>query len=345
MKKFSSSYLLYTLQIFFIGLFVLVLIGYNLQIAEKSFLENRMFSKNVKGIHLSEYQSPEDVDLIIPEINGEFMLYRNLAEGIRENIRGVYATSDVFGLSDYISAGRFFESSDFANLTQTVVVGSGILPITFLEDGVRYYAYNQKMYEVIGVFESTGTALDVTIYLNLPNLLQYEDNIGLYFVDASDSATVNSVIQKMNSNAEGQYSTRSVEYESTYSYEMSRMYRTLFMFSFLAAFFSLMITTIFFVSRQKYMVSIQKLCGMTKGNLIFGYSMRNLLITLTSFVLIVAAMFFLSQFENSVFSIKTLTHHHYIVTGIFLLALSATTTFFTIRLAEGVNISDTLKGR
>jgi hypothetical protein len=40
-----------------------------------------------------------------------------------------------------------------------------------------------------------------------------------------------------------------------------------------------------------------------------------------------------------------MTYHYYAATGAVLAMLGAATTFITVRLADGVNISDTLKGR
>jgi hypothetical protein len=346
MKKFSTSYLLYVLQISFIGLFVLVLLGYSLQLAEKNFFENRMFSSNVKGLLLSEQKSSNgNSNLSIPSISGEFMLYRHLVDDINEIVRGVYATSDIFGLSNYVQEGRYFNESDFINVTNTAVIGHKLLPLTYEENGVTFYAYNQTIYEVIGVFKDTGTDLDIAAYLNLPIMLANEENAGLYYVDAKDSATVSAIISALKTNMDGVFAIQEVEYESRVSYKISRMFRTLLIFSVLAAIFSLLITTVFFVTRQKYEVSVQKLCGMTKKDLIWRYGKRNVLATAMSFALIVIAMFFLSRFENSIFSIKTLSYHHYIITGISLLAMCAILTHFTIKLAEGINISDILKGR
>jgi len=347
MRKILNIYLLYTLQISFIGIFVLVMFGYNLQVTEKTFLENRMFSENVSGIQLSDYRVHEDVDLKIPYAeNSDFMMYRYLVENSGKIVRGVYETADVFGFSNYISEGRFFELYDFEDKTYTAVVGQEILVMTIEVDGVRYYPYNQNMYEVIGVFKETETDLDKAVYLNLTRLLEDEDNIGLYYIDAENEEAVNAVITAMKSDAEGKYSTTDIKYEPTVTYGLSIMFNTLLIFSVLAAIFSLFITTIFFVTNQKYTVAVQKLCGLTKKDLAITYGIKNTLVAIFSMILIITAMLFLTQnFDKSIFSIKTLTYHHYIITAISLLMLNALITFFTVRLAEGINISDAVKGR
>lgn len=346
MRKIPGVYILYALQIFLIGIFILVLLAYNLQVTEKSFLENRMYSENVTGIQLSDHQFPEDVDLTMPKINADFMLYKYLTEGSDETVRGVYGTSDVFGLSDYITTGgRFFETEDYENKTHAAVVGQKILPITFEENGKRYYAYNQQMYEVIGVFQDTGSDLDHTVYLNLTRLLEEESNIGLYYVDAKDGKTVNAVLTEMKSNASDKYSTMDIAYESAVSYEMGRAFNTLLIFAVLAAVFCLLITTTFFVIRQKFTVAIQKLCGMTWKNLLCAYGKKMILVIATFFSLIVAAMLILSgNLNNSVFQIKTLAYHHYVITGMFLLVLGSAATCYIVKLADNIDISDTLKG-
>ncbi len=224
MKKLSYEYILYYVQITFIGVFVLVLLAYSLDMAEKDFLERKMYTENVAGIQLSsEYLkdvSDEEVNLQLSEIESseDFMIYKRLSEDDDEIIRGGYGTGDIFDFTGYIEEGRFFESSDYENETLSAVIGADALVQTFVEDGVRYYGYNQQLYEVVGIFRQTGTVLDCTIYLNLTSLLKEVDHYGLYYVDAKNQAVVDGILSSIEANADGQYSTMKVAYESPVSY-------------------------------------------------------------------------------------------------------------------------------
>jgi hypothetical protein len=114
----------------------------------------------------------------------------------------------------------------------------------------------------------------------------------------------------------------------------------------MTAVFCLLLTAIFFVARQKYTVSVQKLCGMTRQYLTRFYGSQVMMIMAAAFLCIVPATLLLSKHvSNSIFSMKAMACRHYIVTGAALAVLGGCVTGFIVRLADGVNISDTLKGR
>ncbi len=123
------------------------------------------------------------------------------------------------------------------------------------------------------------------------------------------------------------------------------MNNTLLVFAVLAAIFNLMVTTIFFVTRRKYTVSIQKLCGMTKKNLIWAYGKDMFLIITGSFLSMLFLITFFADYLGSFFTLEQLTWHHWLMSAGTLLVLGIATTGYIVRLAERVNISDTLKGR
>lgn len=345
MKKTFKMYWLYIMQLTIIGIFVLVLVAYNLQVSEKSFFENRMYSENVMGIQISDYRNSAKVKLDITDLpDADFMIYKFLSEELGESIRGVYGTKDVFGLTEYIQKGRFFKDDDYANKTTTAVIGNSILPMTIMENGKRYYLYNQEKFEVIGIFKETGTELDEITYLNLTSLLLEPDNKGLYYIDAKDKEIIQNVLDHLKMNAQGKYETMDVAYESTITYELGKGNNTLMIFSVLASIFCLFITTIFFVIHQRYTVAIKKLCGMTKKNIIFEYGRNMAATVLLSLSLIIIAMLGLQNLNGTIFSVDTLKSYHYIITEFVLLVVAIFNTFYITHLSNGVNISDTLKG-
>jgi hypothetical protein len=276
--KLPFEYVFFFLQIFLIGLFALILIGYSMRVQEKDFFKNRMFSENVRGVLLS---GGDGADLKL-ETEADFMLYKVVDESPFEIVRGVFGASDVFGFSGFIQTGRFFDQSDYENQTRTAVVGPDILSLAYEENGRLYYGYNRQMYEVIGVFHETGSSLDMAVYLNLGGLLQYESGMGRYFIDAKDAAAAGAALSALETGMEGKCGVETFPYRPPTA-ELAPETTALLWFSVLTAAFCLAVTAIFFVTRQKYTVSVQKLCGMTKRGLLWAYGAKIFAVVIVSF--------------------------------------------------------------
>ena len=118
MKFISKEYLLYYLQATFVGVFLLVLLAYNVDTTEKNFINNGMYSENVSGVQIENPKEMQGVDqetsldVKSMETKNGFMLYKYLIESGNEIVRAVYGTDDVFKLSSYIGDGRFFNESE-----------------------------------------------------------------------------------------------------------------------------------------------------------------------------------------------------------------------------------------
>ncbi len=154
MKRAPFKWILYYLQLTFVGVFVLVLCVYNMEVKQKDFLQRGMYTENVQGIQLSSnYLSSvcgEVVDFNIPQINtGDFMIYKRLSEEYNEIVRGIYGTKDVFNYSSYIKKGRFFEQSDYTEKSAVAVIGYSMLDRIYTENGIQYFGYDNQLYEVI----------------------------------------------------------------------------------------------------------------------------------------------------------------------------------------------------
>ena len=349
-KKVSYEYILYYFQITFIGVFILILCVYNMGVSQKGFLERSMYSENVKGIQLSsDYlvsTNGEVVDFQIPEDDlGNYMIYKRLSEEYNEIVRGVYGTADVFEYSGYISDGNFFTEEDYREQTPTAVIGYSMQDKTYMENGKRYFGYDNQLFEVIGVFKETDTDLDNVVYLNLTSLLNSLENYGLYYIDANDMAVVENVLSYIRNSAEGKYSTIDVKYESKSSYGLSSMNNTLLVCAVLAAFLNLIVASIFFVMQKQYTVAIQKLCGMTIKELRWLYGKKMLVLAVTGFVTICIVLRKFSGNLGFFFSLETLSWQHYLVTAILLAGIVCIVTGFIIRYAQEIDISDSLKGR
>lgn len=350
MKKVSFEWILYYLQITFVGIFVLVLCVFNMEVKQKDFLERGMYTANVQGIQLSsDYLSSvqgETVEFSIPQMDsGDFMLYKRLSEEYNEIVRGVYGTSDIYGYSSFIESGKFFEESDYENKTATAVIGSSMQDKIYTENGKQYFGYDNHLFEVIGTFKETDTDLDHTVYLNLTNLLENMDNYGLYYVDAQSSKVVENVIRIMETNAGEKYSTSRVVYETKNAYGLNSMNNTLLFCAIFAALINLLISSAFFVANKSYTVAIQKMCGMIRKDLFIKYGKNVLILLLASFASVYLIIHYFSRYMGFFFELDSLVWQHYVITAIFLGLIGMTITIFIVKQAERVNISSTLKGR
>ncbi len=346
MKKIRI-YLLYLMQLFIIGVFVLVLLGDQIQVGRKNYFENEMFSENVKGVQMSSYQLSETVDFKLPALpDSRYMIYRYLSNSERAYIRGVYGTDDVFGLSAMLESGRFFCNKDYADKTMTAVIGADIIPETSERDGRRYYLYDNAEYEVIGVFSTQDTITDKAVLLNLTALdEQISQTGGIYYVDADSRNTVDYVVKQIKKDIGNSFTVTDIEFEPKISHEIGRQFTTLFVFCNISAILCLAVTTIFLITGQRYSIAVKKLCGMTKRDLFCLYGKIMLAITAAAFLLILLSMKLLTSLVPvSVFQNSSISGWHYLLTGLALLSIGFCTAYFIAHLGDKVDISSVLKG-
>lgn len=351
-RKNSFAYILFYIQLTFVGIFILVLCAYSISVKQTDFLKRGMYSENVAGVQLSsEYlktEKGEIVDLQISTLpSGEdYMLYKYLSEEATEIIRGVYGTSDVFNLSKYLESGRFFSDEDYQAKKPVAVIGCELLDQTYLKNEVRYYGYSGQEYEVIGVFEETGEALDRTAYLNLTSLLETIDHYGLYYVDANDPAVVQAVIDAIKSASDGQYTISDVTYEPfSENVGLNGMLNMMLVCAILSAILNLLLTVTFFVTRQKYATAIRKLCGMTGKEIFADYARHILPLLFLAYGSVLLIIWVGRGKLGFFFELDNLSIIHFLVTGAVMLLSGLATIFYISRLANGVDISMTLKGR
>lgn len=347
--KGKTIYVLYLFQLILIGIFVLVLFGYQFQTARKTFFENEMFTENVRGLQMSSNQLGEDVQFSLPDLPGQqYMIYRYLSYGTEETVRGIFGTADVFDYTKLIGEGRFFSNDDYRNASLTAVIGSDILKSPAVEehDGKRFYVYENTPYEVIGVFAKQNHIADKAVFLNLPALDAHISQLGgIYYADAQNAGTVSQVLSQMRADIGNAFTVYDMEFVPTTSRELNRMFRTMFLFCNASAILCLVITTIFLITGQRYSVAVKKLCGMTKGELFLYYGRILLLITVTAFVLIVLLMqLFSTVIRVDIFAESAVSIRHYVMTAVVLVILSVCTTCYITRLSNAVDISSVLKG-
>lgn len=351
MRFISKEYLLYYLQTTFVGVFVLVLLAYNVDATEKTYLNNGMYSNNVYGVQIEnpkEMQGIEQntkLDVMNIPVSKDFMIYKSLIEGGDEIVRAIYGTDDVFKLASYLKEGRFFNTDDYKNNTLTAVIGSDVLPETWTENGKRYYGYNKQKYEVIGIFKETGSNLDFATYLNLCRVLQDESNYGTYYVDADSEDVVMDVIDSLTKKQTEDYKAEKIPYSSTMSYGMSPMENTLFIFAVLAGGFHMILTSIFLITRQQYTVAIHKLCGMTYKDILLKYGKRMTVIFVLSFASIVLCINLMKTFWGNFFALEKLMTVHYAIMAGIMLMISVLIVICIANLTKRVDISAVLKGR
>lgn len=349
MSRISKEYLLYYLQIVFIGMFLMILLAYNLNLSAKDFLGREMFSENVKGIQISSSDSHSEnsstLNLSSVNSNNDFMLYKYISGDNDEIIRGIYGTADVFAFSNYISKGRFFNLNDYKNKISAAVIGCNMLSKTIKENGKYYFGYGQELFEVVGVFKQTNSTLDNSVYLNLTCLLNKEGCAGLYYADALSENTVSDVLSDIKDIIPKNFEYYLVNYESINEYGLDSMSNSLYIFAVLAALIHLLLTTVFFITHNGYTVAIQKLCGMTKKSMFIKYGKNMLILICIAYVTVVLNINLFTHILNNFFSMEQLSYGHFIILGIILFMIGFLITSFTVFLSEKVNISSTLKGR
>ena len=351
MKKAVWDYLILLFQMIFVGIFVLYVFSCYVDANNENFLDRSMYTENVAGIQLSNSyleSTGEIVELDVNDISvdGSYAVYKYISYEGDEIVRGIYETDDLFGLADYIETGRFFASEDFSSKTKTAVIGSEILSLTYEIDGKNYYGYNGSLYEVIGVFEETGSDLDDIVYLNLTALLdERENDMGLYYVDSNRTQTVENVISSMEANAEGDYQTSRVEYESPLI--KTGMHKTTGLFVYSATIASVIymfITLLYFVTGKEYTVAIQKLCGMTKRDLLFEYGLK-ISATIVAAYAIICVLEKLVADRFMFFATDYLGWQHFVLLALAMIIIDIGAVVGVVSLAQRVDISDTLKGR
>ena len=346
--RIRKIYLLYLFQLFFIGLFALVLLGYKMTSQKKDFFENEMFSSHVRGLQMSSGELSEEVHFSIPQVDDtDFMLYRYLSYGQSEIVRGIYGTDDVFDFGSSISEGRFFTRKDYEDASPTAVLGSRALENTTDHDGKKYYLYNNTEYEVIGVFKERNDPLDRAVYLNLTYLDQtVSQQFGVYYIDAKSTSAVRKVEEQIRNDVHGAFTLFEIKYQSPLSHEMGRMDFTLYLFSSIAAFLCMLITTIFLITGQRYSLAVKKLCGMTQKELFFDSGKKNLAVSVAAFCLLWGIIFLLTHaFRLRILTECPLRFPHYLLTAVILLFIGIINAAYATRLCLHMELSTILKGR
>ena len=345
--KTGKFYFLYLVQLVMIGIFALVLLGYSIKTGERDYFENEMFSKNVRGLQMSDPRLNEEVNFTPPQIVGErYMIWRYLSYGESEIVRGIFGTDDIFGFSSLIGQGRFFTTQDYTGRTRTAVLGDTSAANTVEHGGKKYYVYNNTEYEVIGTFAKQNNTADRAVFLNLNALdAEIDQTAGIYYVDAADSATAGKVIDRIRADVNGAFTINDVEFEPHVSIVLGKMQYTLLFFSSISVLLCLVITGIFLVTGQRYKIAVRKLCGMTKKDFLLLYGKLNLVVGAAAYILIFAAAYLLSHvLKVSIVANIRLEPEHYILTGILLFAIGVCNTLFTSKMCDDVDISCVLKG-
>lgn len=346
MKK-MKLYLLYLLQLFVIGVFILVLLGAYIQMGKKNYFANEMFTENVKGLQISSMQSNEMGGLSIPILfDQDYMVYRYIPIVGEGAVRGVFGTSDVFGFSAFLKEGRFFTEDDYNEKTTTAVIGQDMIEETLQHDGKRFYLYGNSEYEVIGVFAKQRNIVDQTVFLNLTALDEdINPKDGIYYVDAKKQDTVDTVVEALRTGNGDRFTLESVEFVPSTTWMLGNIFTTLFVFCTISAALCLVINSIFLINGQRYSIAVKKLCGMTKPDLFAHYVKIMAGLTIAAFVLIPVAMRILtSLIPDSVFGNTGLNGWHYLVTGLILVLIGLCNTYYITHLSSAVDISSMLKG-
>ncbi|MHB8061680.1 MAG: ABC transporter permease [Ruminiclostridium sp.] len=343
MKRISYEYVILFVQMTMIGFFLIILSNYYIVSQNKDFLGNDTFSNHVLGVSIS-YAEPEhdktDYQLPYNAFEGSYMIYKHISADNHIK-RGIYGTNDVFEFSNYIEEGRFFSEQDFQNDKPITVIGTDILSETIMKEGIRYYGVNDSLYEVIGVFRETREDLDNTVFLNLNYLLKHENVTGLYYIDAKETNTAKKIITEIENSIPKELSTMEIKHEKIKE-ALLPSYKIIYCLVIITAFCNLIITSYFFVIRQKYKTAVKKLCGLTNQRMAFEYGRLIGILTLGAFALTVVAI---SLFHNNtLLKMNQLSLINYVLVLFLLILVGVVITYQVVWNSMKVDISSTLKG-
>lgn len=125
-------------------------------------LSNDLYKKDVN--YLLQTDSITLSDLIYLS-NDSF-----ISKELSQNTRGIYF-SKRYNYYLPIIEGRFFNSNDFKEYNNYVVVGQNLKPSIYYKNNKMYYKYAEKEYEVIGILGfNIESKLDDIIIFNLINI-------------------------------------------------------------------------------------------------------------------------------------------------------------------------------
>ncbi|WP_455720466.1 ABC transporter permease [Agathobacter sp.] len=352
MKKISIEYILLYFEVVFAGIFILILLAYNISVKQDDFWDRGMYSGNVEGVQLSSMYlvsvKGEQVEFDVNKIDKsiKFALYKTLSEEYDEIVRGIYQTKDLFNMEDYISTGRFFKEDDFDSSNPVAVIGTDMMDHTIEQNGKTYFGYEKQLFEVVGVFRKTGKALDHVAYLNLNCLLNKGEDFGLYYIDSNSKETVDQVVDDILSQADGRYTANRVEYEGTTEENgLNFMNNTLLVCAVSAVLLNLVITIVFFVEHKRYRVAVQKLCGMTKWNIFTAYGRKLLFCFCAAVFSIEIILYFGRKRMGFFFTLESLSWQHHLMMVCTVSVIYVITVIGMLRLTGNIDISSSLKNR
>ena len=305
-------------------------------VSSAEYLENRMYSANVKGIHIQSADTP--ILEKIESLNSGYVITKTIDDELRIK-RGYYSTSDLFGLSAFIETGRFFTNSDYKENSPVAVIGADIIADTVTENGKTYYGYSNTQYEVIGIFKQTNSDLDKAAYLNLTYLLDSEGSSGLYCIDGN-SEDVSKAVNAFINDSRTKSSEIKIEQKN---YDMNVGHKIKFYCAIIAALCNLIIISYYFVSRQSYKTAVKKLCGFTNKRLSVSYAVTLTCITIGGY-LIGAGILYLVQKNVPGLQMAMLDPIHYIIVLICIVLSGGLITASIIKKVMKVDISSILKG-
>lgn len=337
MKRISYEYLLFWIQIAIITFFVLLLSAFYFKISDSNFLENGLYSENVKGFELQDEKQEVLTDLL-SKCDKEISVFRFISDDNHLK-RGYYAKGEaVFPFSSYISEGRFFDGTDFEEKRKVAVVGSEAEDSLFEENGRRYYGYDGNKYEVIGIFRETKTDLDKVVYLNLLSLSEAQTNDGIYFIDGPNEEKNMKCVNEVLSSDVG---AKEVHYENKQE-DMNIIHKIKFILAIVAAFCNLVMISIYFAGKQKYKIAVMKLCGLRDLEIAFGYLKKLTAVVVLAFL---SGIGLLLLCRNAAFvSFEQIGIRSYLAAGVIICFAAALIICQLVRTLRRTDISSSLKG-
>lgn len=338
MRRVAYEYILFWIQIVIITFFVLLLSAFYFKTRSSDFLENGLYSQNVRGIELKGTGEAQ-MEQLLGCAKGDITLIKHISDDHHLR-RGYYCKEPnrLFPYEGYLAYGRFFSKADYEEKRRVAVIGSEVLADVLEKEGKRYYGYNGKEYEVIGEFRQTASDLDRMVYINLTSLAGTEMDNGIYYIDGMDSAACEKIEESLIKEIEG---TAKIKYEHRQE-DMNSVHKVKFLLAILAAFCNLTMISFYFAEKQNYKIAVFRLCGLSNLEIGTYYGKRLLLIAVSGYLCGCVGLYVV---KNAAFvSFSQISNVHYLLTGGIVLFSVAVVAASSIRMLGKTDVSRALKG-
>lgn len=264
-KKIPKGTLMLFISFAAITFCCVIMIGALRTNAENDYFIRRLYSDNTRRFQIID--SGDNIfwqSFLTQNTETNFILYCLIKDG-ETDTRSVYYK----GNPDLppMQSGRFFSEEDCLSENRTVVLGKNHKGNTQTVNGVLYFLYNGRGYEVIGIMGTERPSrINDIVLLNFSSGIDIETTSAAYAVDGPEPAVLERFVQKVSSSFKyPAYVSVSGAYHPTgiglfFGRQMSTTFYILILVSFLL---STVIVAFQWIGYRRRAMSIKRMLGYT----------------------------------------------------------------------------------